>query len=245
MNVTLVVPAYNEEESIQSLFQLAQDFSNLHENQVILFLIENGSLDSTRAEIEKALKVFTLLKTQILKLDSNEGYGGAVKKGISMASTDLLMILPADGKYRLEDLDLVYQKYRFFEDSNLLVKGSRVIRNDPKSIQFLSLAFSFMVRILFRVSVKDVNGLPKIFDRSRLSNDLGALPDDATFDAGLLQIWKSKGGKFHEIPVHFIQQNMTSTSWARKRLKVSLNLFVGLLKIFTKKRLVFTKVKNG
>jgi len=235
VNFTIVVPAFNEAESIDSLFQLLADFSNTCRDQFVLLIVENGSSDLTRSNIEIASLKFPFLKTILLPLEINEGYGGAVKKGIKFSPTDIVMIFPADGKYKIEALNQIASKYRLSNVENLMVKGNRSVRNDPKSVQLLSFFYTFLANRFFRLSLADVNGLPKIFNRSLIEKGFIGLPGDACFDAGLVSLWKTEGGIFVEIPVKFTQQSLKSTSWAGKRLRVSFKMFFGLLNLLKQK----------
>lgn len=234
MSLTLVVPAYNEEHSIDLLFKLVSEFTEKRKEKVALFIIENGSKDSTRDKILSASSKYQNFETSMLELKINEGYGGAIKKGIEFSKSETLMILPADGKYNLEALEVAYEKYKSLGQPNTMVKGLRVLRNDPKSVQLLSFLFTVLNNALFHVSLKDINGLPKIFNRQLIQKNIGSLPKDACFDAGLVVLWKKNGGSFHEIPAVFTQPSLGSTSWSGKKLRVSLKMFAGILRIYVR-----------
>jgi len=232
MKISLVVPAYNEVDSIENLFLLVSRFSEICSAHVELFVVENGSLDSTRVTLSKLSKLSHPFVTRILELDVNVGYGGALKKGLTSSSFETVMLLPADGKYSLEALLKCYQMYVEREATNLMVKGNRTSRNDPKTIRLLSFLYTSISNILFRNSLKDVNGLPKVFNRSLIVEHIEILPNNACFDAGLIALWRKNGGDFYEIPVHFEQQFFASTSWAGKRFRVSFSMFAELLRFF-------------
>jgi dolichol-phosphate mannosyltransferase len=232
MSLTLVVPAYNEELCIDLLFKLVSEFTENRKEKVALLIIENGSKDSTKDKIFSASLRYQNFETIVLELKINEGYGGAIKKGIAFSNSDTLMILPADGKYSLEALEAAYEKYKTLGQPNTMVKGLRVLRNDPKSVQLLSFLFTVLNNALFHVSLKDINGLPKIFNRQLIQKNIGSLPKDACFDAGLVVLWKRNGGSFHEVPAVFTQQSLSSTSWSGRKWRVSLRMFTGIMRIF-------------
>jgi glycosyltransferase involved in cell wall biosynthesis len=230
MSISLVVPAYNEAETIEDLFRLVTNFSNNCKDQVDLVIVENGSLDFTRAKLSSLSKIENPFLTRVIELDLNIGYGGAIKKGLAYSNSETIMLLPADGKYDLMALVECHQIYIEYGSSNLMIKGRRTLRNDPRSVQILSFAYTLLANILFRTSLKDINGLPKVFNSRLIRENIEILPNNACFDAGLIALWKRKGGHFYETPVRFNQQFLESTSWAGRKLKVSFVMFMELLR---------------
>ena len=126
MSVTVVVPAYNEEGSIHELLGLIENLSAKSNLQVSLTFIENGSLDSTQESIEKELRLYPDLDAQVVLLNSNIGYGGAMKLGVEKAQSENVLLIPADGKYSLEDILAVCAEYFSKKDLRLMVKGEKV-----------------------------------------------------------------------------------------------------------------------
>ena len=218
------------EDTIENLFTLVSSFSEICSDQVELFVVENGSLDFTRAKLSKLSKKNHPFVTRILELDVNVGYGGALKRGLASSSSETNMLLPADGKYSIGALVECYQKFVERGSTNLMVKGNRTSRNDPRTIRFLSFLYTSLSNVLFRNSLKDINGLPKVFNIHLIKEHIEILPDNACFDAGLIALWRKKGGDFCEVPVHFEQQFLGSASWAGKRFRVSFAMFAELLR---------------
>jgi hypothetical protein len=109
-----------------------------------------------------------------------------------------------------------------------MVKGRRNLRNDPLTVQFLSIMLTFLCRLLFSTKVKDINGLPKIFNKKIIGEKLLNLSTNSCFDATLCDVWQKSGGKFLEINVSFIQNK--KASWKGRRIKVSIAMIFTLLK---------------
>ena len=227
-----MVPAFNEAGSIPGLFRLISDLDENMNLEVALLIVENGSRDSTRESIKNHRSSYSGLNVCVIELDSNIGYGGALKKGILGADSRLVALLPADGKYEYDDIKFVCEYFQNQNQPRTMVKGYRVSRNDPSSVQFLSWLLTKIVNFVFRTSVIDINGLPKIFDKNLILSDLSFVPSDACFDAGLLAIWNRNGGDVREIPVSFTQRSLTDASWAGKKFKTAVRMLFRIFQLF-------------
>ncbi len=227
-NLSVVIPVYNEDNNINKLFNFVKQLSLKKSIINELVLVENGSTDDTRMKIKNlssGTKELDLIKIYV---EINQEYGGGVKIGVQQSKNDAVMILPADGKYSINDVIKVITAYENSSDITLMVKGRRNLRNDPLTVQFLSIMLTFLCRLLFSTKVKDINGLPKIFNKKIIGEKLLNLSTNSCFDATLCDVWQKSGGKFLEISVSFIQNK--KASWKGRRIKVSIAMVFTLLK---------------
>ena len=90
--LSVVIPAFNEESSIQSVITELRNLLNEHEITSEIIVVDDGSSDATaRRSISAGARV--------LQHRNNKGYGAALKTGISAASYDAIAIIDADGTY--------------------------------------------------------------------------------------------------------------------------------------------------
>ena len=230
--MSIVVPAFNEVDSLSSLFELVGKFSLSCTDSIELVVVENGSTDFTRSMLREMNAESYPFYLKLLELDSNIGYGGAIKAGILASNCEVVMILPADGKYHLDAVEDCYLAYKNLASAPTMVKGLRTLRNDPFSVQVLSFLYTLLTNILFRVFLRDTNGLPKIFNKNLIQSQLNELPNNACFDAGLIAVWRRNQGNFCEVAVRFEQPSLRTASWSGKRLQVSLLMFLEIVKFF-------------
>jgi glycosyltransferase involved in cell wall biosynthesis len=96
MKLSIVIPAYNEEEGIASIIerglaareQIAHS-SPVHEVEIIV--VSDGSTDRT-VEIARGFD-----DIQLITFEKNRGYGAAIKRGFEESSGELVGFLDADG----------------------------------------------------------------------------------------------------------------------------------------------------
>ena len=92
--VSVIVPAYNEQESIEVLAErLSEVFAANHRYEFEVILIENGSTDRT---YEKMLRIHEKdPRFKILRLSRNFRMDGGITAGLSHASGDAAVIMTA------------------------------------------------------------------------------------------------------------------------------------------------------
>lgn len=96
MKLSIVIPAYNEEEAIaaildRSLRARASIVSRCPVDEVEVIVVSDGSTDRT-AEIAA-----TFRDAKLIVFERNRGYGAAIKRGFAESTGDLVGFLDADG----------------------------------------------------------------------------------------------------------------------------------------------------
>ncbi len=107
-SVSIIIPAYNEEEAIGSALQKMVDLKLQEIYEIIV--VDDGSQDRT-SEIAAEFPV------RLFRHHSNKGYGASLKTGIRKAKGDYVILMDSDGQHdpkyireievRLENADLV------------------------------------------------------------------------------------------------------------------------------------------
>src|SRR3989339_473644 len=102
MKLSVIVPAYNEEEclekTLKSIFLFLDNFGLTAGYEVIA--VNDGSTDQT-AEI---LKKISRTNFKAVNLPANIGKGGAVKAGMLAATGELKLFMDADGSTDISEI---------------------------------------------------------------------------------------------------------------------------------------------
>ena len=96
MNITAIMPVYNEEDTVRQIVKRVRDVGLINE----ILIVDDGSVDRTRQilkELEELPDVNVILK------ERNEGKGSAVIAGIQAAKGDIIIIQDADLEYDPRD----------------------------------------------------------------------------------------------------------------------------------------------
>ncbi|HET8645035.1 MAG TPA: glycosyltransferase family 2 protein, partial [Vicinamibacteria bacterium] len=92
--VSVVIPAFNEEEGIGAVVSGLRSGRPWRE----VLVVDDGSTDETAARAEAA-------GARVVRHPYNKGNGAAVKTGIREARGDVILLMDADGQHDPEDAD--------------------------------------------------------------------------------------------------------------------------------------------
>ena len=158
MLLSIIVPAFNEENNIKKLIEklLKLNLSNVDFKKEII-VINDGSTDKTGSIIEQY--------NEIIKLhQKNYGKGRAVQNGIKIAKGDFVLIQDGDLEYEPNDIITMCKKLR--KDKNKSVYGSRYlplkynmfprIHKDQSILPYLAnIVFVIMFLIIYQKIITD------------------------------------------------------------------------------------------
>ncbi len=151
MKLSILIPAYNEELSIQEIMSEIRslDLSRLGIPEKEIILINDGSTDKT---VEKALKVTPNIK--VIHHIKNQGKGAALTSGIPHATGDIIIIQDADLEYRPSLYPALLKP--IIEGNADIVYGSRFLQKPHPENMRMSY---FLANRLGRFLVNFLNGL--------------------------------------------------------------------------------------
>ncbi len=126
MKLSIVIPVYNEEKSIQNLLQKICDLKLVNEFKKEILVVNDCSKDSTEEKIFDFMKSDDGKAIKYYKHEVNKGKGGGVKTGIKNATGDLIIVQDADLEYDPNDINPIIEKFN--DESVKVVYGSRTAK---------------------------------------------------------------------------------------------------------------------
>lgn len=158
-DLTLIIPAYNEEDSLPVFLPAVIEFCKINETHVII--VNDGSADNTKAFLDTNYLQNDFITIIHHKL--NRGYGESIKSAVKAAKTEFIITLDADGQHILTDIVCLYND-RILHDADMVV-GSR--RNQDSTTHYRSLG-KFIIRLitglLMKTSIYDLNSGMKLMN---------------------------------------------------------------------------------
>lgn len=202
MEVSIIVPAFNEEENVFPLLEkLAEVVGNMeggtrsskadalrtsHSWEVIL--VDDGSTDGTFQKALEGSKKYPFLK--IVRHSRNQGKTEALLSGYDSSSGEILVLFDADLQYLPSDIPKLVEKIQGGFD---LVCGFRKGRYQKP---FVTKIYSLLSRWLFRIPVRDQNSV-KAFRRKILEE----IPLRKDWHRYLVALAHTQGFKIGEVEV--------------------------------------------
>ena len=167
MKVSVIIPAFNEEKTIIKLLNNVNQQKKNFDLEIIVS--DDGSNDNTK----KLLKENKSLFDNLVENSKNEGKGAALKKGIEVASGDIILFQDADLEYNPEDYDRLLKP--FFNSDADVVYGSRFSGSSAHRVIYYShrvanFLITSLVNIFTNINFSDVETGYKVFKRSIIEN---------------------------------------------------------------------------
>jgi len=159
VNLSLVIPVYNEEENIRPLMEsLAKNLDGI-DHEVIF--VDDGSSDHTVDEIIKRSSE----NVRVLVFSRNFGQTSALAAGIDAAKGEFIATL--DGDLQNDPADIPMMLERLQKDNLDIVAGRRLNRRDGMLLRKIpSKIANFLIRKVTKVKVHDYGCTLKIFRAS-------------------------------------------------------------------------------
>jgi glycosyltransferase involved in cell wall biosynthesis len=158
--LSVVLPAYNEEPNIVPVIEQALGCLDKLAEEYEVIVVDDGSRDGT-SEALRPLLAEHHPRVRLLRHDRNLGYGAALRSGFSRARYDYVFYTDADRQFDIAELEYLLPLTREYD----AVVGFRVYRYDSPTRLLASMVYNWIVRILFRVRVRDVDCSFKLFRR--------------------------------------------------------------------------------
>jgi glycosyltransferase involved in cell wall biosynthesis len=159
--ISAVLPAYNEEENIElATRRVAEVLRSLDFRDWEVLVVDDGSVDQT-AQISDRLASEDPAHIRVFHHNPNRGYAEALKTGFTNARHQLIFYTDSDNQFDVREITSLLA---LIEEVDI-VNGFRIYRFDPMTRLVLSWGFNLLVRIVFRIKVRDIDCAFKLFRR--------------------------------------------------------------------------------
>jgi len=225
MDISIIIPAYNEEKRIvptlNALFSFLEHHQSINKYEVLV--VDDGSKDKTLQVIPSHQHL------KVIQHQVNQGKGGAVRTGVLNAKYENILFMDSDLATPPEELDklypLVQQGYEVVIASRNL-PNSNIITKQPRYRQLAGKTFPLLVRLLSGLPYRDTQcgfKLMKAAPGKEIFKRLTILR--FAFDVEMLFIAKKLGYKIAEVPVTWIDQSGSTVHFFRDSWRMLKDLF--------------------
>ncbi|MBE9468831.1 MAG: glycosyltransferase family 2 protein [Bacteroidetes bacterium] len=166
MDISVVVPLYNEEESIAELVDWIDKVMNNNNFSYEIIIIDDGSNDSSWQIINNLEAKNTSVKG--IKFRRNYGKSAALYSGFEVVKGDVVITMDADLQDSPDEIPSLYKM--IIDEDYDLVSGWKKKRHDPISKTIPSKFFNFISRKLTGIKLHDFNCGLKAYKNDLVKN---------------------------------------------------------------------------
>jgi glycosyltransferase involved in cell wall biosynthesis len=217
--ITVVLPAHQEESTIQLALERLIDCLDTHEIPFVARVIVDGPGDRT-AEFASLVNDD---RVSVHEQVRNFGKGYAIRTGLQSCSTEFVGYIDSDLDLHPEGLVDALAALRESDARVAGALGSKMHKQSqvdyPMSRKLLSNVYKKIVKTFFSLDVSDTQTGLKVFRRESIDKVLPLLISNGfEFDLELLSRLSQKGYTFTETPIH-LDFDFKSTVNARTGVK--------------------------
>lgn len=164
--VSVVVPIYNEVESLPELCSKIQEVFAREQLPLELILVNDGSTDGSA----DAIKDLAQKNANVIAagFPRNRGKAAVLNEGFRLAKGEYVVTIDADLQ---DDPEAIPSMLAYLQNSGLdIVSGWKQKRQDPFIKRFTSKIFNLTVRLLSGVKLHDINNGLKVYRAEVVKN---------------------------------------------------------------------------
>ena len=160
-DISVVVPLFNEEESLPELVSWVDRIFNENKFSGEIILIDDGSKDNSWKVINELSKEYPIIKG--IRYKRNYGKSAALNSGFEIAQGEVVITMDADMQDSPDEIPDLYHMIK--DDGFDLVSGWKKKRHDPLSKTIPTKFFNSATRLMSGISLHDFNCGLKAYDK--------------------------------------------------------------------------------
>ena len=218
MEISIIIPTFNEEETIKEFFKKIKEIKPQLKNFELI--IVDDSLDNTPKVAKRLMKKFRI-KGIVLKRIGKRGKGSAIRDGLKLAKGEYIVLIDADLQYPVEKIPALVEKLKECD-----IVNTRRLRKDPLYRKLLGLCFRFFVFLFFGLTIETQSTFRAF--RREVKEKIEFKADSWAWDVEFLYKAKKAGFKICSYPVIYGERKKGTS---KVNFITSIRMFLELLKI--------------
>ena len=237
MNITIVIPAFNESNKIARDIKAACEFAQENNFDTEIIVVDDGSDDNTY-QTAVGFKTPEKVKLSVIRLPQNLGKGHAVRKGIEKSTSDYVMFIDSGScvPYQnvLEAINLLKNDICDIAHGSRKMPGCDIKIPQPIHRQILSKLFRYCIILLMQIPARftDTQCGFKAY-KGNVARDIykQCTTDGFMFDIEVIKRALKNGCRIKEFPVTWTcdldsrlspQRSFLTLLWELIKIKIAL-----------------------
>lgn len=205
MKLSVVIPAYNEEDRIIPTLEQAVDYLSNQNYESDILVVSDGSMDQTCAVVQKSFSNHPRVSVRAVEYHPNRGKGYAVRYGMLKAAGDRILFMDADYSVPMEALETALPLIDAGHDiaiASRAISGAAITRRQNFLRSLSGKLYTAIQNTYLDLSFKDTQCGFKLFTREAAQYLFKRQKlHSVIFDPEILWLAKQKGLRIAEFPV--------------------------------------------
>ncbi len=198
MRISVVIPIFNEANTLNSLYQAVVKTRLVDE----IILVNDGSTDGTSQILDTLSKLDPI--TKVIHQDKNQGKGAALRTGIANATGDIILIQDADLEYDPSDYPVLLKP--ILDGRADVVIGSRFL-GDTRRVLFFwhsvgNQLLTLLSNIFTNLNLSDMETCYKVFTKQALEG-IVIRENRFGFEPEIVAKMSRKRLRIYEVPISY------------------------------------------
>jgi glycosyltransferase involved in cell wall biosynthesis len=195
-SVTACFPCYNDALTIAKMVEDVREALAPLVADLEIVVVDDGSSDGS----PDVLKVLAddVPELVVVLHERNRGYGGALISAFSTATKDWIFYTDGDAQYDAREAALMVAAVTPDTD---IVQGYKIGRGDPWYRKVIGRVYHHVVKLAFRLHVRDTDCDFRLFRRS-LIEQAPLQSETGVICVEMMRRFEQSGARFVEVPVH-------------------------------------------
>ena len=152
MRISVIVPVYNEEETVaqvlESLSQVPLDLE--------VVVVDDASTDRTWEILQEVRQKEPFNTYRYVRHDFNQGKGAGLRTGFGMVSGDMVTVQDADMEYNPQDLPGLVRKWEEAGNTKVAIYGRRDLSSQKLTTRWGNRFLTIVTNILYGCRIHDM-----------------------------------------------------------------------------------------
>jgi glycosyltransferase involved in cell wall biosynthesis len=210
MEVSIILPAYNEEENIKGLIE--KIFEILGQDTEII-VVDDASTDNTN-------KIAQEFGAKVIRNPYNMGNGASIKRGIREASNEIIVLMDADGQHPPEEIPKLIKELDNFD----MIIGQRAKSSQVWWRHLANKIYNLLGSYVSGIKIKDLTSGFRAVKKNKVTRFLYLLPNTFSYPSTLTLAFIKASYPIKFVPVKVLP---------RKKGKSKINLINDGLRFIT------------
>ena len=226
MKYTLIMTIYNEEDSLPEVLphlELAltsQDFE--------LLIVDDGSNDGSHSYLEDFKNKVKDERVKIVHHPYNKGNGAALKTGVRLSTTDIVVMMDAVGQHSVEDIQRIIEKMNQFD----MVIGDRGGRESSLFRGFGKWILKRTAEFLVEKEIPDLNSGFRAMKKSAFMEFIDIYPNGFSITTTMTLAFIKAAYNVGFVPIHIEKRSKGTSQVATDDAVRTLLLILRIIMMF-------------